>query len=139
MEFKRGSVLKRKIYGVFSHMGIYCNENQVYHFQKTGKKTSVVCTSLADFSNGRDVSVHLEPDNAKHACEIIERAEGALRNKKWDNNYSFLFLNCEDFCIFCHEKGRYGRLSQRGKSLLVAALVAVAIAVKRGLSKDRPL
>jgi len=129
MEFKKGSVLKRKIYGIYHHMGIYCNENQVYHFNKTGRSTSIVCTSLVDFAGGKKVSVHLEPEDDKHAEEIIKRAEAAFRNKKWDGNYSLLFLNCEDFVASCYGRGQYRRLSQQGKT--VVALVGIALAVRK--------
>jgi len=63
-------------------MGIYQNKYKVYHFHKTGKRFAIVCTTLADFSNGRSISVHCEPDNKKHADEIIARAEKAFRNKR---------------------------------------------------------
>jgi len=135
MEFKKGSVLKRKIYGIYHHMGIFCNENQVYHFNKTGKSTSIVCTSLVDFANGRAVSVHLEPEDEKHADEIIGRAEGTFRNKRWDNNYSLLFLNCEDFCAYCYGAGQYRKLSQRGKT--VVALAGIAFAVRKIAGRRR--
>ena len=126
MEFKRGSILKRKIYGIYYHMGIFCNENQVYHFHKTGKGTSIACTSLVDFGNGRKVSVHLEPEDEKHAGEIIDRAEGAFRNKRWSDNYSLLFLNCEDFVAYCYGR-RYSHMKQTTKTALVLAVVVSAV------------
>ena len=105
MEYKKGSVLKRRIYAVYSHMGIF-DGRQVYHFHKKGKRFSIVHTDLQDFADGKKVTVHLEPEDDRHAEKIIERAREAYGNKKWDNNYSLGFLNCEDFVGYCYGRGR---------------------------------
>jgi len=130
MKYKTGSILKRKIYAVYSHMGIY-DGRKVFHYHKQGKNFSIIYTSLKEFGDEKDVAVHLEPENSEHARDIIKRAMEAYRNGKWTNRYSLVLRNCEDFCAYCYGRGRYGRLSQRGKTALTLMAITTIIAAKK--------
>ena len=135
MDYKRGSILQRKIYAIYNHMGIY-DGRQVYHYQKSGKSISIVHTSLEAFATGKEVRVHCEPKDAVHAKAILKRAREAYKSKAWTNRYSLWLNNCEDFCASCYGEGMYRRLSQRGKTVVVMAVVAGMLMGLKKITKD---
>lgn len=137
MRYKQGVVLKRRIYSIYHHMGIYAGHGAVYHFHKSGKDISIVRTSLKSFANGKKVSVHCEPRDAAHAKAILQRAREAYRNDSWTNRYSVVLRNCEDFCAYCYGKGQYRRLSQRGKTVVVMATIIGSVIAGKKISSEK--
>lgn len=88
---------------LYTHPGIYIGNNQVIHysgFAEAFKKGSIEQTTLENFLGGRDqFTVVNYPSTAAiyTSEEIVERAYKCLG----EDNYNFLFNNCEHFACWC--------------------------------------
>ena len=109
---KAGSIIKRSLSGlqgfIWNHMGIYMGNSQVIHFNgesKTISDATIKLDSLAHFADGKSVYIHAEPVSRRHAVAVCREAEKHLKNIRngFNNNYDFVFQNCEDFCVQCFE------------------------------------
>ena len=118
MGFVPGSIIKRRMTGVFGilfhHMGIYVNNDMVIHFtgeKKRGKAQNIlICKdTLQTFTESCEIKLHTAPKNFYHAKAVCEEANRLLRDKnnRYNHQYSFVFNNCEDFCIACYEVQYY--------------------------------
>jgi hypothetical protein len=117
LAFERGSIVKRRltewytwfswIVGIRWHMGIYVGSGMVVHFNGEKKCMSAcVCKeALEAFASGEEVVLHAPPKNGRHAAGVCGEAERLLQeaNNCYNNNYCFVFNNCEDFCVACYE------------------------------------
>lgn len=112
--FPKGSVIKRPLEGFlsylfnFEHLGIFIGDDKVIHFtgiQKKERKSTIEIDSLNKFSSGFKVCAHRKPISTQHAKKIVEKAYEIYRNKNnvYNNQYSFIFRNCEDFVKYCYE------------------------------------
>ena len=113
-EIKPGSIIKRRISGIFWHMGIYIGNNQVIHFHNPelghgvdkgifGKNGATIrMESLDKFAEKGQVFIHAEPKNKKHAQKVIERAKNFYKNPdEYNGKYNLLTKNCEHFATTC--------------------------------------
>ena len=82
--------------GLYKHCGIDCGNGTVIHYRKPSE--IIERTSMATFSRGNPVYVI---DDIEGFCfvpdVVVERAESRLG----ENNYNFLFNNCEHFAWWC--------------------------------------
>ncbi|MEX2665201.1 lecithin retinol acyltransferase family protein [Candidatus Uabimicrobium amorphum] len=110
--YKKGTVIKRQLQGFwglfFNHIGIYIGNDKVIHFTGTQKKERSAVISLdalERFACGYKVYVHREPNCPRHGENIAKTAKEVLQNKAnmYNNKYSFVLKNCEDFVKYCYE------------------------------------
>ena len=138
-----GSIIKRKIYGVVWHMGIYVGDGKVvhYHNPKDDKldqsSTKIRKESLTKFANGKAVFIHAEPRNAKHSKETVKKAETFYRNPKdYNGKYNFVFNNCEDFTSACFGNNS-APMKQTTKAAVVLVAIGTSLIVKKLLDTDK--
>jgi len=112
MRFQLGTVVKRRLGGLLCfawHVGIAVERGQVIHFN--GMKlcdpaARLVMTTLDGFAWGKPVMEHCRPCSTDHARNIVKEAKNLLRQRDngWNDRYSMLTRNCEDFCVHCYER-----------------------------------
>jgi|LSQX01.1.fsa_nt_gb hypothetical protein len=137
-----GSIIKRRIYGVVWHMGIYVGDGKVihYHNPKDDKldqsSTKIRKETLKKFANGKAVFIHAEPKSAKHSKEIVKKAETFYRNPKdYNGKYNFVFNNCEDFTSACFGNN-LAPMKQTAKATITVIAIGTLI-VKKLLDIDK--
>ncbi len=115
MQLQQGSIIKRRLRGWYTrytwllgvqwHMGIYVGQGQVIHFNgEWSSANAMVCKeSLQQFANGERLFIHAAPKDNHHAAAVCARAERILsgHDHAFNNKYSFVFNNCEDFSVTC--------------------------------------
>ena len=92
MNIKPGTIIKRRISGIFWHMGIYIGKGKVihYHNPKLGKKAgkgilgkgaaTIRQESLERFAEAGEVFGHAEPFDEAHARDVVRKAKKFYRN-----------------------------------------------------------
>jgi len=113
MNIPIGSMIQRRldgIYFLYKHVGIYIGGEDVIHFSGTYKKNKAVKidkTTLKGFAGPKrkKVSIRQKPKNTIHGKAVCDEAKRIYRdpNNKFNNNYNFVFKNCEDFAVHCYE------------------------------------
>lgn len=114
----------------YMHHGIYVGEGQVVHYQGLSsslRRGSVAKISLAEFSRGHPVRVHVEADVTYSGIEVVARACSRLG----EDAYDVLRNNCEHFCFWCLTGA--ARSPQVERLLLSSRAVALAAYVLGGL------
>ncbi len=151
MEIKPGTIIKRRISGIFWHMGIYIGNNKVidYHNPDSGKKKSdksilgksnatIRKESLEKFADGKKVFVHAEPLNEDHGKEVIRKAAKFYRNPRdYNGKYNLVTKNCEHFATTCFGDG-YSPMKQTTKAAVaIAVVIGTAVVGKKVMDKEK--
>ena len=85
-----------KLDGVYKHHGIDCGDGTVIHYRKPSE--IVERTSFATFSRGNPVYILEYSEGFCFIPEVVvERAESRIG----EDEYNFLFNNCEHFATWC--------------------------------------
>ena len=85
-----------KIEGIYQHHGIDMGDGSVIHYRKPSE--IIEQTSWNTFSRGDKVYIREYPQGFSFLPEmVIHRANSRLG----ENNYNFLFNNCEHFATWC--------------------------------------
>ena len=161
----KGDIIYRSLDGItgflYSHVGVYLGSRYVIHFTGTDKNkqtAKIKKTSLEEFAQGKDLEIRTSPVDENHSKAICDHARFILKNRgrRYDNNYNFVFNNCEDFAKECYEV-EYNGISQTlpnptqraetvnviigttttgavGRSLLVGRASTVAIATATSIA-----
>lgn len=149
MKIKPGSIIKRQIYGVFWHMGIYIGNGKVVHYHSPkGKHSEGILTqsnakirkeTLTKFADGKNVYLHAEPIDDKHGKSVVNKAEKFYKNPKdYNGKYNLLTKNCEHFAATCFGDG-YAPMKQTTKAAVVLTVMATTALIYRKTrdSKDK--
>jgi hypothetical protein len=82
--------------GVYQHHGIDCGDGTVIHYRKPSE--IIERTSLATFDRGNRVYIK---QYVQEFCFIGDVAVQRAESRLGENNYNFLFNNCEHFATWC--------------------------------------
>ena len=105
----KGTIIQREVNGIFGifavHTGILTEKKTVIHFDDQDK--IIKESSLNEFANRKKVVVRNRPINVAHANLIVNKAREIMnkRNNGYNNQYDFLFNNCQDFTKECYQGG----------------------------------
>lgn len=114
----------------YLHHGVDLGDGTVVHarphdFRNPFGGGRVVCTSLAEFAEGRSVRVRNEPPASFAADEIAERALAHVGRE----GYDLVVDNCEHFATWCATGSRTSRQVDIVMGRMAAAASRVAAAV----------
>ena len=149
MNITPGTIIKRRISGIFWHMGVYCGKGKVihYHNRGTGKGAekgilgkagaTIRMEPMERFVEESEVFIHAEPVDEAHAREVVRRAKKFYRNPRdYNGKYNLVTKNCEHFATTCFGEG-YSPMKQTTKAALtLTAIITTVVAAKKMYEKD---
>lgn len=98
----------KRMYGVYTHHGIYVSDNEVIHFTGTdddsimdSSKNRVISSDLNFFLKGGELEVKEYTDEEFQDLYAPDQIVAYARSCLGDGDYNVLFNNCEHFANVC--------------------------------------